>query len=287
MDHHRSMPSDLGRTGATGGNGPSSLGRIFDEDAATYDEMRPSYPPVLFDDLVALSSLGSGARVLEIGPGTGQATEELARRGFDILALEPGADLARIANEKLRRFPRVRVEITTFEEWAPPPEPFDAVVAATSFHWLDPRERLRKSADVLRDGGLLAIVSTHHVAGGTADFFHDVQGCYERHMPGTDPGLRLPPADRLAPDTEELERADAFGRVRQRSYVHDVTYPTASYLRLLTTYSGHRALTDAARRALLDCIGRLIDERYAGQITKRYLFRLTTAVHERRLRPDQ
>jgi len=258
------------------------LGRIFDEDAGTYDEVRPTYPSELFDELVRRASLGSGSRVLEIGAGTGQATLELAKRGFEIVALEPGPNLARIATERLRAFPAARVEIQTFEEWDPPTEPFDAVVAATSFHWLDPSSRLSRCAAVLRAGGHLGIISTHHVAGGTTAFFHEVQRCYERYMPGTEPGLRLPSEDALPADPEELLHADAFGRIARLSFAREATYSSDEYTRLLMTYSGHRALHEDARKDLLECIRRLIDGRYAGRITKRYLFRLTLAERARR-----
>jgi hypothetical protein len=128
---------------------------------------------------------------------------------------------------------------------------------------------------------VLAIISTHHVAGGTVDFFDDVQRCYERHMPGTERGLRLPSEDEL-PGDEELENADLFTRVHRSSYGVDETYSTEAYRRLLTTYSGHRALAEDALNGLLACIGRLIDVRYAGRITKRYLFRLTVGERRRR-----
>jgi len=50
------------------------LRETFDTVAALYDRARPRYPSALFDDLADLAGIGSGARVLEIGPGTGQAT---------------------------------------------------------------------------------------------------------------------------------------------------------------------------------------------------------------------
>lgn len=50
-----------------------------------------------------------------------------------------------------------------------PAEPFDAVVAATAFHWIDPAVRMDRAADALRPGGALAVVSTQHVGGGTED----------------------------------------------------------------------------------------------------------------------
>jgi ubiquinone/menaquinone biosynthesis C-methylase UbiE len=51
----------------------AKLRAIFDEAALLYDEVRPGYPEELFDDIVALSGIPSGGRILEIGCGTGQA----------------------------------------------------------------------------------------------------------------------------------------------------------------------------------------------------------------------
>jgi hypothetical protein len=53
----------------------------FDQDAGPYDRARPGYPPALFDDLAELTGVGAGSRVLEIGPGTGRATQLRAARG--------------------------------------------------------------------------------------------------------------------------------------------------------------------------------------------------------------
>ena len=58
----------------------------FDEDAELYDEVRPGYPPELFDDVITLSSVPNQGRVLEIGCGTGQATLPFAQRGYRLSA---------------------------------------------------------------------------------------------------------------------------------------------------------------------------------------------------------
>jgi 16S rRNA A1518/A1519 N6-dimethyltransferase RsmA/KsgA/DIM1 with predicted DNA glycosylase/AP lyase activity len=44
----------------------------------------------LFEDLADLTGIGPGSRVLEIGPGTGQATLSLAERGCRVVAVELG-----------------------------------------------------------------------------------------------------------------------------------------------------------------------------------------------------
>ena len=143
-----------------------TLRESFDEAPELYDRVRPGYPDDLFADLAELAGLQHGCRVLELGCGTGQATAPLARRGYEVTALELGPRLAQVARRKLATFPSVCVVNAAFEKWPLPAEPFDLVVAATSFHWLDPAVRIAKPASALRPGGALAVISTHHVSDG-------------------------------------------------------------------------------------------------------------------------
>ena len=249
----------------------------FDEDAERYDRARPGYPQAIFDDLAELAGIGPGCRVLEIGCGTGQATVPLAERGCQIVAVELGAELAEVARRNLARFADVQVVNAAFEIWPLPPEPFDVVLSATAFHWIDPAVRVVKSADALRPGGTLATIDTHHVAGGTEPFFVEAQDCYERWDPATPPGIRLPPADTVPLEGEELTRSGRFDAPQFRLHATDVPYTTASYIDVLLTYSGHRALDSVAQRGLLDCIAGLIDNQHGGQIVKRYLSLLRVA----------
>jgi SAM-dependent methyltransferase len=253
------------------------LRATFTEDAERYDRARPGYPAALFEDLAALAGLEPGSRVLEIGCGTGQATIPLAELGYQIVAVELGAELAEVARRNLARFPNVEVVTAAFEAWPLPPEPFDLVLSATAFHWIDPTVRVVKSAEALRPGGVLATIATHHVYGGTVPFFADMQACYERWDPSTPPGLRLLPAEAIPLEGEEIEQSGRFSTPEFRRYPTDIPYTTESYIDVLLTYSGHRALGPAAQQGLLDCIAGLIDTQYGGQIVKRYLSELRTA----------
>jgi SAM-dependent methyltransferase len=256
----------------------TTLRETFDEAPGLYDRVRPGYPEELFDDLERLAGLRPGSRVLELGCGTGQATVSLARRGYEVVAVELGGGLADIARRKLAPFPAVSVVHCGFEAWPLPAQPFDAVFAATSFHWIDPAVRVAKSADALRPGGALAVVSTHHVAGGDEQFFVDVQRCYERWDPDTSPGSRLLAAADIRSDREELEASGRFGRTTFRRYERELTYSSQQYRDLLLTYSGHRAMEPNAQQELLSCIVRVIDERYGGKVAKRYMNELAVAV---------
>jgi SAM-dependent methyltransferase len=250
----------------------------FDEAPELYDRVRPGYPEAVFGDLARLARLRRGSRVLELGCGTGQATVPLAARGFEIVAVELGAGLAEVARRNLAAFPAGDIVNAAFEDWPLPPEPFDAVVAATSFHWLDPKVRLEKVADALRPGGALALISTHHVAGGDGPFFAEVQRCYETWMPGTPKGVRLPNASDVPHHADDdFEASGRFANAVLRRYERELTYTTREYRDLLSSYSGHRALAADAREALLACIGELIDTRFGGRIAKRYMTELTVA----------
>lgn len=255
------------------------LSRIFDEDAELYDRARPGYPPELFDDLEELAGARPGSRVLEVGCGTGRATVPLAGRGCRITAVEAGPRMAEVARRNLAGAGAVEVVTAEFESWPLPQEPFDALVSATAFHWIDPAVRVVKAADALRPGGTLAVVRTQHVRGGTEDFFVEVQRCYERFDPDTPPGLRPPAAaDVDASDhAGEVARSGRFGPTVFRRYEQDLTYTTPEYLDLLRTYSGHRALPEAARNGLFACVAGLIDRRYGGRVTKRSLIELAVA----------
>jgi SAM-dependent methyltransferase len=277
------MATDFEKLRQTPADVAERLRAIFSEDAERYDRARPGYPAALYDDLARLAGIGPGCRVLEIGCGTGQATIPLAERGCQIVAVELGAELAEVARRNLARFPDVEVVTAPFETWPLPAEPFDLVLSATAFHWIDPAVRVIKSADALRPGGALATIATHHVAGGTVPFFAEMQACYERWDPSTPPGLRLEPAEAIPMEGEEIERSGRFEPPQFLRYPTDIPYTTASYIDVLLTYSGHRALGPDAQRGLLDCIAGLIDERYGGQIVKRYLSELRLA---RRL-PDR
>jgi SAM-dependent methyltransferase len=254
------------------------LRAAFNQVAELYDRARPGYPPALFDALADLAAIGPGCRVLEIGPGTGQATVPLAERDCEIVAVELGADLATVARHNLARFPQVQVITAAFEDWPLPAEPFDVVLAATAFHWIDPVVRVSKAADALGPGGALATIATHHIAGGDEAFFAETQACYERWDPDTPPGgVPLPTAAEVPADSDELDRSGRFGPVLLRRYEWERSYSTASYLEVLGTYSGHRALEPATRANLLDCIAALIETDYGGRIRKRYLTELRVA----------
>jgi SAM-dependent methyltransferase len=197
----------------------------------------------------------------------------MIERGWSVRAVELGAELAAVAQ---RNLPAAEITVADFDTWELPEPTFDLVLSATAFHWLDPETRVRRCAQVLRPGGVLAVVSTHHVAGGSEQFFVDVQGCYDRFTDDPEKG-GLPAESAVPEDSREIDASGLFGAVTFRRYGWEVVYSADEYLELLSSYSGHRALTAERRDRLYGCVRALIRAN-GGAVTKRYLTQLSAAV---------
>jgi SAM-dependent methyltransferase len=257
-----------------------ALARTFDDEAELYDRARPTYPAAVFDDLTALARLPTGARILEVGCGTGQATLQLAERGFRVTCVELGESLAAVARRNLAHFLGVEVVTADFETWQPTHGGFDAVVAFTAFHWIAQDVPYAKAASLLGDHGRLAVVASHHVLPSDGDeFFRDVQEEYEAVLPDdptTKAGAPTGPYA-IADLSDEIVESGLFRNVATRRYQWDVVYDADAYIRVLETYSRHRALDDDTRDRLLERIRRRIQQRPNAQVRKTYLTILNVA----------
>ena len=119
----------------------------FGADAERYDRTRPPYPVALVERIVAASP---GPDVVDVGCGSGTAARQFQRPGCKVLGVEPDARMADFARRS-----GVEVEVAKFEAWDPAGRQFDAVVAGTAWHWVDPVAGAVKAAQVLWPGGRL------------------------------------------------------------------------------------------------------------------------------------
>lgn len=242
----------------------------FDSAAELYQQARPDYPDELYDAVVGAAGLNSRARLLEVGCATGKATLPLARRGFRITCVEPGRALAELARANLADFPRVEVVDGTFEDLDASTQPaYDLVVAATSWHWIDPAVRYRRAWELLRPGGHLAFWSATHVfpAGGDA-IFHDLQVVYNEIGEGLREDVPRPAPGELPEQREEIESSGLFDTVLVRHFDWELDYDADGYLRLLDTFSGHIAMQRWQRDRLHSEVRRLLAEREDGRLRR-------------------
>jgi ubiquinone/menaquinone biosynthesis C-methylase UbiE len=130
---------------------------LFDGIAERYEAFRPSYPAHVVEFVATTAGLGPAAEVLEVGCGTGQLTERLARSGFRVTAIDIGPSLVAAARRRLAGA-GVSFHVTSFEAMAAADASFGLVISSAAFHWIDPEVAFTKSARLLRPGGWLALL---------------------------------------------------------------------------------------------------------------------------------
>ncbi|MEV0535664.1 class I SAM-dependent methyltransferase [Kitasatospora sp. NPDC050463] len=130
------------------------LAGSFGGVAAEYDLARPSYPDELFDELERLAGRSlKGARVLDVGAGTGIATRLLAARGADVVAVEPTPGMGA---QFLTSSPGLPLVKGSGDELPFHDHSADFVTYAQAFHWTRPELSVPEAIRVLRPGGALA-----------------------------------------------------------------------------------------------------------------------------------
>lgn len=249
---------------------------VFDVQARNYNKVRPTYPEALFEGLLSKAQLADNAYILEIGPGTGQATLPFARRGYKITAIELGEQLTKVAREELVDYKNVEILTGAFEDTEFPEQAFDLIYSATAFHWIEHKVRYSKPHRLLKSNGHLAIIATNHVSDEQGDnFFRASQPIYDKYTPKFDPDFNLP----LTKDIKPIGDLDTklFKLVYFECFPLVVEYSAEQFAKLLGTYSFHLALPEQTREAFLGAIEQLINDEFGGKVVKHYAMSLTLA----------
>jgi SAM-dependent methyltransferase len=235
---------------------------VFGEVAELYDRYRPSYPPALLDDLIELAGLDGTQAVLDVGAGTGKATEPFAQRGIPVVAIEPNANMAAVARRNLSRFAHVTIEEADFEAWLPCGRRFPLVVSGQAWHWVTPTVGYAKAHDVLAHEGVLAAF-WNRVAWEKVDIREALLEVYTRA------GSELTVDGPMHPANVNADREDAWDAgiaaahglndAEVRHYEWQQRYSTAEYVGLLATASEVRLLSEDRREAFLAAVAEAID----------------------------
>jgi SAM-dependent methyltransferase len=125
----------------------------FARAAGAYERGRPGYPDGAVDWLAGFVD----GPIVDLAAGTGMLTRPLAARGFQVVAVEPVAEMrARIGGA-------ARVLDGTAEAIPVADASAAAVTVAQAFHWFDGPRALAEIARVLRPGGVLAVLFNRRV----------------------------------------------------------------------------------------------------------------------------
>ncbi|GBQ87259.1 SAM-dependent methyltransferase [Gluconacetobacter johannae DSM 13595] len=255
-----SLPLQAGRT-AFGGN-PDS-----------YEAARPPYPDAVYAALRERCTI-TGARLFEIGAGTGKATFPLlADRPAQLTAVEPDARLTRhLADLAGNDWPMLDIMATSWEEAVLPDGAYDLGFAATAFHWLPQGEALRKIVRALRPGGWWTMWWNVFGDPDAPDAFHQRAGALFRGLrssPAWAPGRRPFGLDidaRIA-DLKQAGFEDPVVDVLRWTIQMDAGQVRA----LAATFSEVVNAGEHARQKLLDDLTSLVEDEFGGQVERHFV----------------
>ncbi|MHB1485762.1 MAG: class I SAM-dependent methyltransferase [Saccharofermentanales bacterium] len=152
---------------------------MFNQMADYYDKYRPNYPQEIIKAIIEKANLSAGSKLLEIGSGSGKATEQFADNGFEIRCIEPGVDLVKKGKARFKD-KNIKFTISRFEDYSAMPEYFDAIFSAQAFHWIPQPAGYEKCAIILKKGGYLAPFWNLEIAHNT-DLDNDLQYIFNKY----------------------------------------------------------------------------------------------------------
>jgi ubiquinone/menaquinone biosynthesis C-methylase UbiE len=128
----------------------------FSSAASTTPGRTPAYARAAVGSLLdALRGLGPGARVVDVGAGTGILTGHLSRSGIDCIGVEP--HVAKLRQLRLA-LPAASAVLGVAEELPLADGSAQAYAAAGVFHRFDVEPALAEAARVLAPGGWLFLL---------------------------------------------------------------------------------------------------------------------------------
>jgi trans-aconitate methyltransferase len=210
----------------------------FDNIANIYEKARPGYPQEVYEEIERHITFFPDTKILEVGAGDGKATFEMNQRWrSQITAIEPGTSLYGLLQKKTRGNNNVKTIKTTFEVFSSE-ELFDCVIAASAFHWVSKETGYIKSANLLKENGLIALFWNNFSRNDDA-IFDEIQEIYRIYYPEDvyEQDIRGTQRKKTDERRKELEDSRCFRLISHREYIYSKTYTAKGYVELLNTFS--------------------------------------------------
>jgi protein-L-isoaspartate O-methyltransferase len=242
--------------------------------AQAYGLARPPYPIEVIQQVTELAELTDQSVMLEIGCGPGTATVDFAPVVGSIDSLEPNPDFYHLAQANCAAHSNVHFHNQAFEEWQSE-QKFDAVLAASSFHWIPASIGYPKAASLLKENGALILLWNKELQ-PSWEVYQQLAPVYQKFAPQL---------DRYEDRATEADVLQQLGQMSIDSGYFDnlvggevrvaVTYGVDRYLTLLNTYSPYLKLDDDSKAALFMALKEIINSDLGGSIDLQH----TSAFH--------
>lgn len=243
----------------------------FDQTADQYEIIRPNYPLELYHLIDTNLNSDLSDRILEIGMGSGQATEYLLKKGYRVTSIEPGVNFCRLATEKFKDYHRFELINDYFENCEIESNKFDMIVSATAFHWVSSEVAYSKTSQLLKQGGvLLAFWNSTPILDD--DLVQTLKAIFDRFQAGLSHSMFAAPLEEQSiSGLKEAKASGFYGHVTPINYMWNHSYNAHEFTRLLDTYANFQSLDQGVRDVVFAEIERVILDKYQGILKCQYM----------------
>jgi ubiquinone/menaquinone biosynthesis C-methylase UbiE len=233
---------------------------LFDEAVINYEKRRPTYGTELFKDVIKYAEITKDKSLLEVGCGTGQATEPFLKTKCKVTAVELGENLASFTREKFKAYENFNIVRSAFEDYKSDDNKFDMLYSATAFHWIPDEIGYKKAYRILKSGGTIALFWNRPSPNDKDNPVHQkIQSIYREVLPQWSNNVTQ---SQDKPKYSSINKIEQYGfvNVETKEYHNTRKMTGVEYVELLNTYSDHIALEKPIKSLLHDGIRTAIEE---------------------------
>ena len=228
--------------------------KIFDTIPEQFDKYRPRYCPELFRDLIEYANITPKSEVLEIGPGTGQATDPILNTGCKYQAIELGEHLTEKMKEKYGSYSNFSIVNDDFIVHDFGEQKFDMIYSAATIQWIPENIAFSKTFDLLKPGGTLAMMLTRdEYKSSNEELYNKIQEVYSKHFK---------PEQEYTHFGFGYTKADSYGytEVEKREYYGRREFTADEYAAFCGTHCTHIVIPEPYKTKFFDGLKKAVLE---------------------------
>lgn len=231
----------------------------FGKISKLYDDARQDYPKELVRDVLNISHANKG-RIIEVGCGSGIATEQFAAKDREIVAIDISNDLIKIAKNKLK-YCDIRFIVAPFEK-AKVSGKFDLLVSAQAFHWINPKIGYKKAHAILKENGYIAIFWNSYF-GHDGKYSKKVRLLFQKHIFG-EKNFKL--NERMNSYKKNIRDSGLFNAPKIKVYSRTKTFTKEEYVQLINSMSFVSAMQESYKKEFFKDVDKILPKRFKVEI---------------------